>query len=299
MPLTPFTSSSPIRAWLSADPLGQRFLPSYLSGSWEPLIDFKTRHLWIAEEGGEAVGFFDLELDPSGAGYFVFYVAPAHRGKGLAKKIAEAGLATDAAKSCRFFEAGVEPENAASIHVLESLGFERAGEDEDGMLLLRRPNQDSQRAKIAPSARRRNFFWKLALWAFAALALFVLAPRPAPSTTEAERETAAREAAALGLPIPPEPFVTDGCTLFPDSLPWHDYRAACVAHDVRYWLGGSAAARAEADEALGQAVARSGPAGRALGGLMKLGVRLFGDTWVSRIHGAAWGYGYVKNSWHW
>jgi hypothetical protein len=147
-------------------------------------------------------------------------------------------------------------------------------------------------------APRKSLYRKFG-WATLAILALVLAPRPAPDATEAERAAAVREAAALGLPVPPEPFVTDGCTLFPDSLPWHDYHDACVAHDVRYWLGGSAAARADADEAFGLAVAKSGPAGRPLGGLMKLGVRLFGDTWVSRIHGAAWGYGYVKNSWHW
>lgn len=139
MTLHPFTpSTSPIRTWLSADPLGQRFLSSYLTDDWEPLRDSKNSPLWIAEENGEPVGFFDFELDPSGAGYFVYYVAPQFRGKGYAKKIIELGLATPEAKSRAYLEAGVEPDNAASIHLLESFGFANTGPDEDGMLMYRK-----------------------------------------------------------------------------------------------------------------------------------------------------------------
>jgi RimJ/RimL family protein N-acetyltransferase len=137
--LTPLNlSASPIRPWLSADPAGQKFLPTYLSDDWEPQMDPKKNFLWIAEEEGKEVGFFDFELDPSGAGYFVFYVAPEFRGRGLARKILEAGLETAEAKSCRYWEAGVEEDNAASRRVLESAGFENTGPDEDGMLMYRK-----------------------------------------------------------------------------------------------------------------------------------------------------------------
>lgn len=137
--LTPFSpAASPIRAWLAADGLGQRFLGSYLSDAWEPLVDFKKRHLWIAEENREPVGFFDLELDLSGAGYFVFYVAPEFRANGYARKILECGLATSEAANRALLEAGVEPDNAASRHILESFGLKNLSPDEDGMLAYRR-----------------------------------------------------------------------------------------------------------------------------------------------------------------
>jgi hypothetical protein len=83
---------------------------------------------------------------------------------------------------------------------------------------------------------------------------------------------------------PPEPFTTDGCTLFPDG----EWQSCCVDHDVTYWCGGSAETRAEADSQLRACVAdKGGPAG-----LMYPGVRAGGHPYVP----APWRWGY---GWPW
>jgi len=131
-------AASPIRKWLKDDAEGQRFLGTYLTDTWEHLVDFKVRFLWIAEDGGRQIGFFDFDLDPSGAGYFVFYVAPEFRGKGYGRRVLLAGMGTPEAKGCAHLEGGVEPDNTASRRVLEDEGFTNTGPDEDGMLMYRR-----------------------------------------------------------------------------------------------------------------------------------------------------------------
>jgi hypothetical protein len=82
---------------------------------------------------------------------------------------------------------------------------------------------------------------------------------------------------------PPHPFTSDGCSVWPDSR----WVACCVEHDVAYWCGGSAQARARADRRLRQCVAARS-AGMAP--LMWLGVRAGGAPWMPAPW--RWGYGW-------
>src|SRR2546426_8536514 len=42
------------------------------------------------------------------------------------------------------------------------------------------------------------------------------------------------QAIASSTVVPPHPFTTDGCSLWPNG-PW---RSCCIEHDVLYWCGG-------------------------------------------------------------
>jgi hypothetical protein len=54
--------------------------------------------------------------------------------------------------------------------------------------------------------------------------------------------------------IPPEPFSTDACTLWPNSIGSNDWTNACIRHDMAYWCGGSLKARQRADNQLAEQV---------------------------------------------
>lgn len=87
-----------------------------------------------------------------------------------------------------------------------------------------------------------------------------------------------------GIP-PARPFVTDGCSRFPDRS-WNT--SCCVEHDIEYWCGGSAKDRLRADDVFGACVADRSNA--FLGGLMRLGVRFGGHPiWPTTYR---WGYGH-------
>ncbi|HEX9818398.1 MAG TPA: hypothetical protein VGD07_02135, partial [Methylomirabilota bacterium] len=75
-------------------------------------------------------------------------------------------------------------------------------------------------------------------------------------------------------PVPPHPFTTDGCSMWPDSA----WQACCVAHDVPYWCGGIADDRRQADEQLRGCVADKGSPGVAA--FMYWGVRAGGHPWL-------------------
>ena len=93
---------------------------------------------------------------------------------------------------------------------------------------------------------------------------------------------------------PPKEFVHDGCTLLPDKLPWNDFTQACFDHDVAYWYGGTKEERNNADKNLKQAVAESGTIGYILQWPIYLLVHLFGDTWLTKLFDANWGFGWNK-----
>jgi hypothetical protein len=97
---------------------------------------------------------------------------------------------------------------------------------------------------------------------------------------------AARAAAACAAhaPLPPRPFVTDGCSAWPDST----WVSCCVEHDIEYWCGGSTDQRLAADRELRECVADV--AGPTWGSLMFWGVRAGGGP---RLPFAwRWGYGW-------
>lgn len=91
--------------------------------------------------------------------------------------------------------------------------------------------------------------------------------------------------------LPEEPFVTDGCSLWPDDgwgVP------CCVEHDERYWCGGPAAERAAADAALRRCVDERASAFVAW--LMWVGVRAGGHPLFPT--GYRWGYGRDYLPWY-
>ncbi len=83
---------------------------------------------------------------------------------------------------------------------------------------------------------------------------------------------------------PPKPFVSDGCSLFPDG----NYRTCCERHDLDYWCGGTVAQRRAADRDLQQCVAERGHPARSR--LMFAGVRVGGVPWLPLPW--RWGFGW-------
>ncbi len=92
-----------------------------------------------------------------------------------------------------------------------------------------------------------------------------------------------------------QPFTTDGCSNFPDGLPFFrpaQWRECCIVHDIAYWQGGTSTQREQADRALAECVAeKSGE--RALAEAMYYGVRVGGhNSLPTTWH---WGYGWVQD----
>ncbi len=86
--------------------------------------------------------------------------------------------------------------------------------------------------------------------------------------------------------LPPHPFTTDGCSMWPDS----NWRDCCVKHDIAYWCGGSSEDRYHADRELENCVTEKAGIGTA--SAMYLGVRAGGPPWMP----ASWRWGY---GWNW
>jgi len=116
-------------------------------------------------------------------------------------------------------------------------------------------------------------------------------PEPWASDPEAGALLAARAAAACqtsggsGGVQPVRPFVTDGCSRFPDTE-WNTQ--CCVEHDIAYWCGGTSEERAAADAAFGDCIAAR--AGGFMGWFMEAGVRVGGAPVFPTPY--RWGYGH-------
>ncbi len=86
------------------------------------------------------------------------------------------------------------------------------------------------------------------------------------------------------------PFTTDGCSDFPNGTPAHKelWLRCCIAHDRKYWLGGTYRERLQADQELRTCVQAVGEP--AVAALMLAGVRVGGSPyWPTRFR---WGYGW-------
>lgn len=129
---------------------------------------------------------------------------------------------------------------------------------------------------------------------FIAVLLFVcIAERVfLPDTTEQMRTDAIAYGAASGKEAPPQVFRYDGCTLFPDRLPGIDLREGCLEHDYAYYHGGTQAERKEADVRLKEHVASEGIFGQIMQFPVYIGVRVFGDTFLTKLFDAHWGFGH-------
>ena len=86
------------------------------------------------------------------------------------------------------------------------------------------------------------------------------------------------------------PFTTDGCSDFPDGTPAHKdlWHQCCVAHDLKYWAGGSDDERMKADLDLRSCVKAVGEP--AVADMMLAGVRVGGSPWWPTQF--RWGYGW-------
>jgi hypothetical protein len=90
--------------------------------------------------------------------------------------------------------------------------------------------------------------------------------------------------ARLKEPLPPKPFVSDGCSRWFNGN-WVD---CCVVHDFGYWMGGTREERKKCDLSLRNCVACKGHSFMA--DIMYLGVRIFGIWWLDAPF--RWGFGW-------
>jgi hypothetical protein len=87
-----------------------------------------------------------------------------------------------------------------------------------------------------------------------------------------------------------KPFVSDGCSVFPDGTIEQNelWLSCCHQHDYDYWKGGTYQARLESDTALESCVAAVGEPEIAL--LMLVGIRVGGTPFLPTKF--RWGYGW-------
>jgi hypothetical protein len=88
-----------------------------------------------------------------------------------------------------------------------------------------------------------------------------------------------------------KPFVSDGCSAFPDGTFEQNelWLSCCHEHDYAYWKGGTYEERFESDKALESCVSKVGEPEIAL--LMLAGVRVGGSPYFpTRFR---WGYGWA------
>ncbi len=93
-----------------------------------------------------------------------------------------------------------------------------------------------------------------------------------------------------GREAPEMPFITDGCSIWPDR----EWTQCCVAHDAHYWCGGSASERKRADQELRTCLEKVAPSGLAT--LTYWGVRV-GAHPIFPLH-YRWGFGRRYLPWY-
>lgn len=88
-----------------------------------------------------------------------------------------------------------------------------------------------------------------------------------------------------------KPFVSDGCSLFPDQsfISRTRWCGCCLQHDVAYWRGGSEAQREEADKALRECITEK-TEDEILANVMYEAVRVGGSPYFPNWY--RWGYGW-------
>lgn len=92
--------------------------------------------IWVAEENAIPVGQVRVDVD-RGTGVFSIAVAAAARGRGLGQAMLRIALAeVEGQHLATTMTAATHPENTASIHVFERVGFKRSGVTEDGFVVL-------------------------------------------------------------------------------------------------------------------------------------------------------------------
>jgi RimJ/RimL family protein N-acetyltransferase len=134
--------ASLIRAWRN-DPDAVRFSTSARTVSdaeharWfsATLVDPRSR-LWVAEEDGVPVGQVRVDVDGD-AGVFSIAVAPAARGRGVGQEMLRSALGEiEREHLVTTITAESHPDNQASMHAFERVGFRRRGASEGGFIVL-------------------------------------------------------------------------------------------------------------------------------------------------------------------
>lgn len=95
--------------------------------------------------------------------------------------------------------------------------------------------------------------------------------------------------ADIGKPVL-RPFFSDGCSVV-DTLPpfrSETFQSCCIAHDTKYWLGGTEDDKRAADDALEACIAAKGEPSTAR--VFAAAVRTFGGPHTSKLY--RWGYGW-------
>jgi len=114
-----------------------------------------------------------------------------------------------------------------------------------------------------------------------------------PHTTPTMHEQARIYGEVYDKPSPDFQFVYDGCTLFPNTLPGLDLKEACFGHDVAYYHGGSKEERKAADKRLKEEASAQGLFGQIMQYPVYIGVRIFGDSFLTKLFNAHWGFGHI------
>lgn len=112
------------------------------------------------------------------------------------------------------------------------------------------------------------------------------------TTTDSLQSQATQYVAMKNISTPDKAFSQDGCTMFPNTILWHDLRPACLQHDIAYWAGGTEQMKVEADLDFANTIKATGPLGPVIAPLAYVGVSVFGDSWLTKLVGAHWGYGW-------
>ncbi|MBY0385611.1 hypothetical protein K2X05_10690 [bacterium] len=126
---------------------------------------------------------------------------------------------------------------------------------------------------------------KKAIFYFFALLTFSCATSPQQKSERQPNDTTLYQNRLL-------PFSSDGCSSFPDGIPYFDEKKwlhCCIVHDIAYWAGGTKEDRKNADLNLKTCVAKTGE--ESIAEAMYSGVRIggyahFPTSWK-------WGYGWV------
>ena len=95
----------------------------------EAFLDAESRHVWVALDADDAVGWVGVRLHPASATgeIHILAVDPLHQRQGLASALIEAAVAfmREAGMTVAMAETGDDPGHAASRATYESNGFER------------------------------------------------------------------------------------------------------------------------------------------------------------------------------
>lgn len=139
----------------------------------------------------------------------------------------------------------------------------------------------------------RKFFLTISIITFLIIDIMVIDVLWPAETTKEQELMALQYLEENNLTEPPFRFEHDGCTLFPDRIPGYDFREPCLAHDIAYWAGGPAIYKNRADLAFLEALKHTGRLGAfVFAPLMYSAVTYFGDSWLTNLFDAEWGYGW-------